>query len=514
MPRIRQQYPQNYGSNSAVHADFENIIRYLNAAEIGDKTLGELMATLFNEDGKFDGPIEFRFNTATGLEYRVGEYPNSEDGWILVTAATNIRGPAGQNVGQIDGPFFFNRQDFIATSGQTVFSYTHNATTEDLMVLKNGVLLRASGSSPPYTKTGTAVTLASGAALNDVITIITLRASAVSNYRRTDYVAVTTVPVIGFAHTDDERLLVYKNGLLLREGGSLDYVKSSVSDTITFNTPLESGDVATIMTVENKAQTNVAGLMFEDEYTNSNGFILYNKLVIANNEIPQIKVDGLAAALASKAKVTISATTPITPSTGDLWVDTSQNPELLKFYSGTQWLATSPDSNLPTYNSGNAGQYLRVNGTATAYELGDIDFSALIPKTFSGAANGVASLDSSGKIPTGQLPDIFSVDTIDAIQAGSISNGTYRLKTIYRQKIRIDGISIKTSAGTCTVQIAVDGVTVGTTYAASSTRTNTLITPAIEIDALTAGRVIQIVVTSNSSGADLDVALAVATLNT
>ena len=55
MARLRQQYPQNYGSSGNIHVDFENIVRYLNSAELGDKTLGELLAVLFNADGEFEG---------------------------------------------------------------------------------------------------------------------------------------------------------------------------------------------------------------------------------------------------------------------------------------------------------------------------------------------------------------------------------------------------------------------------------------------------------------------------
>ena len=60
MARLRQQHPQNYVNSGNIHTDFENVIRYLNTAELGDKTLSELMATLFNEEGVFDGPVQMR----------------------------------------------------------------------------------------------------------------------------------------------------------------------------------------------------------------------------------------------------------------------------------------------------------------------------------------------------------------------------------------------------------------------------------------------------------------------
>ena len=67
MARLRQQHPQNYVSSGNIHTDFENIIRYLNTAEFGDKTIAELLSVLFNESGTFQGPIEMRVDTVNGL---------------------------------------------------------------------------------------------------------------------------------------------------------------------------------------------------------------------------------------------------------------------------------------------------------------------------------------------------------------------------------------------------------------------------------------------------------------
>lgn len=514
MSRLRQQHPQDYGSSGKIHTDFENIVRYLNAAELGNFTVGELLAKLFDENGSFDGPIEMRLNSSTGLEYRIGEYRSAEDGWQLLAAIDTIRGPSGENLGTIDGPFFFNRVDtIVGVGGEDTFTYAFTPGGEDIFVMKNGLLLRGTGVSPDYTYASNTVTLATPAVEDDVMTFITVRAAAVSGYRRLDYVAVGTVATIPFVHTDEERLLVYRNGILQREGGSYDYVKSAVSDTITFITPLANNDVATVVTAENIAQVRVAGLMLEDEYTDGNGFINYAKLVIANNEIPQAKVSGLASALTSKAKITVASSAPSSPTSGDLWLDTSVTPNILKFYQGTQWLAASPDSALPSFTVSNANQYARVNGTGTALEYGTIDFSSLVPKTYMGAANGVASLDASGKMPVGQLPVIYSVGVIENILT-SVSNATFRWGGIFKQRIRIDGISAVVSTGTCTIQMAVDGAAIGTTYAVSSTRINNTLGTVIEVDALTAGKTIQIIVTSNSAAANLDVAISYATVTT
>ena len=73
---LRQQNPQNYISSSYIHAEFEHLIRYLNAAELGNKTISELMAILFDDDGEFRGPIALRLDPDSGLQYRVGIYEN------------------------------------------------------------------------------------------------------------------------------------------------------------------------------------------------------------------------------------------------------------------------------------------------------------------------------------------------------------------------------------------------------------------------------------------------------
>lgn len=516
MARLRQQHPQDYGSSGKIHTDFENIVRYLNAAEKGDKTVGELISQLFNDDGEFEGPIEMRLNATTGLEYRIGSYRESEDGWQTLVAIEDIRGPSGQNLGMIEGPLLFNRKDIVADHITSTVNYDFDPAIEDILVYKNGILLRGIGVSPEYTFNTVAgtVTFATPLAINATATIYSVRAGAVSNYRRLDYIAVGTTATIAFPHTDQEKILVYKNGILQREGATNDYVRSAATSTITFLTPLVLSDVATAITVENQAQVNVAGLMLEDEYTDGYGFIKYAKISVEDEEIPQIKVANLSETLAAKAKISVASSTPTSPVSGDLWLDTSQSPNVLRFYQGTQWLSASPDNGLPSFTTGNANQYLRVNGVGTGYELGDIDDTALVPKTYMGAANGVAGLDSAGKLISTQLPEIFSIDTLDFFQEGAVTASTKFIKGLYKQKVRIDGISLVLGTGTCTAQLAVDGIAVGITYAVSTSRTNLTISPAIEIDATTFGRKLQVIITSPASTpTNLEISVSSATLS-
>ena len=129
MARLRQQHPQNYVSSGNIHTDFENIVRYINAAEFGDKTIGELLAVLFNSEGTFQGPIELRVDNVNGLQYRVGVYAGADDGWIDLIDISSLRGPGGSNVGTVEGPFFFNRQDkLIGTGVATTFTITQGGS--------------------------------------------------------------------------------------------------------------------------------------------------------------------------------------------------------------------------------------------------------------------------------------------------------------------------------------------------------------------------------------------------
>ena len=609
MARLRQQHPQNYVNSGNIHTDFENVIRYLNTAELGDKTLSELMATIFNEEGVFDGPIQMRLDATAGIQYRIGQYSGAETGWVTIADVSTFRGTAGASVGNVEGPFFFGRADVLiggpiatltvtagganyatvptvtisdpqeptgttatatatltadavtaititnAGSGYTaaptvtitggsgsgatasgtigaansVIGYSFDPSTENIVVYRNGLLLHDTTTANTaaqysYDTTANTITLAAttpAVALGDKISIYSIRAQSVTNFRRVDNEISGTTTLVSFVHTDDEKILVWRNGILQQPGGSADYLSSSTSDTITFvdtSNQLTTGDKVTIMTVENQSLKTVAGMMFEDEYTNAAGYINYAKVAVQDDEIPQAKVSALANTLLNKANILSQSNTPSSPATGDLWLDTSLAPAILKFYEGTQWLETSPESSLPTFVQTNANQYVRVNGTGTGLQYGDIDFSSVVPKTYMGAANGVATLDSSGNLPVTQLPETFSTVSIPFFSvhedsSASIGNKTYYLSRIWKQTIRIDGIAYKLSSGTCTLQLSVDGVAVGSTFSATSSLQSDNIATVIEIDGTVSSKRIELIVTNNSSGQSLEVVVAAATVN-
>ena len=517
MARIRQQFPQNYGSSGNINNEFESVIRYLNAAEFGNNTVGELLAKIFDSNGNWDGPVEFQKNTGGDIEYRVGEYSNSTDGWITLVSAADLRGETGQNFGEIGAPIFFGRVDYTATAAQTDFDYAH-ATTDEILVYVDGVLQRE-GASNDYTTDPTgggssagSVEFNSGLTGGEVVSLFKVRATAITGYTRSDTDTVGAQAVFPFIHDENTKLQVYKNGILQREGGANDYTTSPASNTVTFNSNVPAGNTVTILTVENTSVQAVTGMMFEENFVHTDsGLIRFDKIKIDNGDIPQAKVATLTSDLGEKAKLTVSPTTPSAPATGDLWHDTSQTPNQLKFYDGTQWLRTSPESSLPTFTTSNSGQFVKVNGTGTALEYGTVDLSSVIAITQKGAANGVAELDSTGRLPVTQLPSLLASDSFYDIIT-TPTNTTYTVKRIYKQKIQVDGLSLQTASGTCSVQVAVNGVGFGSVYSVSSTVNEFALGTPIEIDATSANKQIGFIVTNNSSASQLEVTMAVSVL--
>lgn len=514
MARLRQQNPQNYVASGNINAEFENLIRYLNSAELGEKTLGELLETIFDSDGEWKGPIEFRNDSSAGIQYRVGSYDSAEEGWTTLATIASLRGTAGQNVGELGAPILFSRQDTVATAGQTVVSYSY-ADGDELLVYVDGVLKRE-GSSNDYTTDADddEVTFTSGLSAGEVVTIYKIRTSSITGYTRSDTVTTASQTVFPFVHDEDTVLQVYKNGILQREGGSNDYVTSASQDTVTFTSAIPSGNTVTVITVENTSTNVVTGLMTEADFADTaTGKILFSKIQVADGDIAQAKVSGLTDHINAAAILTVSSTTPSSPDSGDLWMDTSQTPNVLKFYTGTQWLETSPESSLPTFTSSNAGQFIKVNSTGTALSYADIDLTSVVAVTQKGAANGVAELDSSGRLPAAQLPEILSSDSFYDSQTGAVSNADYTIKRIFKQKVQVDAVSLQCSSGTATWQLLVNGTAVGATQSITSAGLEVVLSTAQEIDATSASKEIGYQITSASSLNDLEVTLAISILS-
>jgi len=136
MARLKVLYPGNHTSSGNIGADIENIVRYLNSSELGDQTVAELLKKLFDTDGILQAPVELRKDNIEGLQYRVGEYTETEIGWKQLATVEEIRGAAGSDVGTIGAPLFSARFDVVVNeadgagaiaypTGTTVFNFIH-----------------------------------------------------------------------------------------------------------------------------------------------------------------------------------------------------------------------------------------------------------------------------------------------------------------------------------------------------------------------------------------------------
>ena len=517
MARLRQQYPNNYLTSGNISTEFENLVRYLNVGELGNKTLGELLTVLFDSDGVFQGPIEMRLDSTLGLQYRVGTYAGAETGWITISDIASLRGTPGADLGTIGAPILYSRQDTTATAGQTIFDYAH-VSTDELLVYKNGWLKREGGGHD-YTKSHTAgsggtgaVTFNTALLVNDEVSIYKIRADNITGFLRSD----TDVPpggqaVFPFVHDTNTVLQVYQNGVLQQEGGGNDYTTNPSSNTVPFTSTVPANDLVSIVTVENVGDTVISGLMLESRYTDtSSGKIDYTNLSIAGDEIPQAKVDGLVAALAASATLTVAATAPVSPASGDLWHDTSITPNELKFYDGTLWLSTAAEQSIPTFAAGiNNSQFLQVTGSGTALQWAAVDLTSCVPRTFMGAANGVAALDSGGRLPNTQLPTTLITDSIYHKQAGAVTNTDYVIKRMYKDRIQVVGMSIRTGSGSCSVQLMKGGVLADSARPAGVTTSDIPFATPVDIDASAASVTLGFQVTGASSPTDLEVTFAI-----
>lgn len=521
MARLKVLYPGNHSSSGNIGADIENIVRYLNSSELGDETLSELMRKLFDNEGILKAPVEIRNDAILGLQYRVGDYTEAEQGWQALATVAEIRGAAGSDVGTIGAPLFSAREDIVINSanaggtityptGTTVFSYLHEATDAIVIYLNGALQATSTYTSSPALNT---VTLTTATSADDLVTIYKVQSSNDSGFKREDVAAGASQAVFPFVHSEVQKVLVYRNGVLQRDGGTNDYTQQPANSTITFTSALTAGDDVSFIIVEDTSQVRVSGLMTEDKFTNANGFIPYSKIAVQDAEIPRAKVEGVTELLANRGRVYVSASEPASANAGDFWVDTASSPNVLKFYNGTGWLLTSPDTGIPAFGTTNALQFLRINSTGGGLEFANVDFTAVVPKTYIGAADGVAGLDSTGRLPIAQLPDTFATRSFFFQQSGSITNGAYTITRAFKQNVRIDAVAAKSTSGTANIQMKINGINAGDVIPVSSVLTEQNLSASIAIDATTTSREIAFEVTSASSLTDVEVTLAAVITN-
>lgn len=75
------------------------------------------------------------------------------------------------------------------------------------------------------------------------------------------------------------------------------------------------------------------------------GRIAYAQLLLADNDVPQAKINGLPTALTARPQITVSSSAPGSPATNDLWVDTSVTGiKTLKYWDGVATWVTVTSS--------------------------------------------------------------------------------------------------------------------------------------------------------------------------
>ena len=508
MAGIRQTAAFEYASSDKVQTEFENVIRYLQQAEVGGKTLGEVIDNLTDDDGNLNSNVEFKLDSSAGLQYRVGETGE----FITIAPLSELRGEAGQNVGDIGAPIFNGRQDYIIgttlrasdgvayPSGTTVLEYNHEAD-DTIVVFRNG-LLQVEGATNDYVTSSTNNTVTfsddltttdnSGAA--EVVTVYKIRATAITSFQRVDAEVTTTQSIFPFVMEDSTEIQVYQNGLLLREGGANDYVRDNNADTVTLNTAATNGDLVSIITVENTANQVVAGLMLEQVFTNAQtGKILFDKLEIADGAIAEAKVANLTTSLAGKAglsDVTAGGTALSAGPVNTFYLeDVSGSPRLRFKVSATQNVDINPAVDIPSPSSANSGKFIRVSA-AGAYELSALTdvLSAYITTAQKDAANGVPSLDSNlliniARIPTFDILQQYPLLIMDK-QVATPTTSEVRMKRISGARIKINKIYAVLDAGTLTLDLKVAGVSQGLNLAITTSSVSAFIPPSdIIIDA-------------------------------
>lgn len=153
--------------------------------------------------------------------------------------------------------FFMTISQFVATSGQTVFSVTRDASyiQGQCLVFENGILLKESDYTDTGGSTGT-VTLATGATLDDNITIISMRAISSGLFYNNTHIQVQSVA---------SNVVTWNNI-------NMPYNAINIGDSITFS----NTGTPTVYTVTN-INYSTAQITFSGAVTASAGDAIYQK---------------------------------------------------------------------------------------------------------------------------------------------------------------------------------------------------------------------------------------------
>ncbi|MCL6597929.1 MAG: H-type lectin domain-containing protein [Alicyclobacillus macrosporangiidus] len=137
---------------------------------------------------------------------------------------------------------------------------------------------------------------------------------------------------------------------------------------------------------------------------------------------------------AAQKNITQSSTPPSNPADQDLWIDTSTTPNRLKRYvaasSSWQVIGVVTASDVGAVPASEVGQ---PGGVASLDSTGKVPSSQLppmnyIPTSAAGAPNGVATLDGTGKVPVSQMPTVAArTDQANTFTAKQTFSGGFDL---------------------------------------------------------------------------------------
>jgi hypothetical protein len=307
--------------------------------------------------------------------------------------------------------------------------------------------------------------------------------------------------------------MVLLNGKLRVEGVGNDYVTDPNNDLVTLIVPAVAGDWVTTMVLTDSSVTKLAGIMMESDFVIvETGLIDGTKVSYDDEELPQSKVSGLTALNTYAATLVTDSVEPTTPTT-DLWIDSSVTPNRVMFWDGSQYLPISGDFDVPTFSAADALKFLQVDATGTSLRWGTTDLSAYLPATEKGAANGIATLDATGKLSTSQLPSPRNRRSFSYHPTKAVAEGNEIVHRVYLEKVQIVGFSGRLDGGTCTAEITVNGVGTGDTFALSTSPNETTLAVPVTVNALSASVAIGVTVSSAATATNLDVTLVVETID-
>ena len=462
MARIRQIHPYSYYVSSHVSDDITNIVRYLSSAELGNKTLSELMAELFDKDtGELLPGIELRVHDGY-IEWR----PNEDTDWSKLVALEELKPPPGDFIGDVTEVLLSARQEYVLVAGQVDLPYAVN-TTDKYLVYMNGLLLRDSEFT---VDTGNQqITLLVQVQDNDTAVLFTYGATSQADLNRIEWVGISgTTFNLGFVYTDMQQVHVYRNGLLLSY--EADYTIDLKTDKITFAQVIQSTDVIIFINIVQQSGTKTRGVMMEEVYTDSRSrLIRYDRIDVKDGQIPQAKIADLVAGLSAYAQVIVSDTAPTAVQGQTFWVQPLPSGGLAVhfFYEGA-WQPLTSQYQIPDFTIGDAGRTMAVNATATGLEWQDSITEGYLHRSQIDKPSGVAGLDASGRLSPGAMPERLDGASLEFTFGGLFSTGAFVNRLLFGLDLDIVQVAGMIEEGAASVQLYAGGVPIGPILSFSS----------------------------------------------